>query len=157
MNRFKGVKMEGRQEIMTELELDSKLESTGQLQVRQLVQSMPDEPVSMAWRSSLNERVMASIEAKRRKRRAAWFLSPALGLGLAGALAFVVLTKPTVGADPQPKASASIEAQLVASHQDTIRYYEGTGIGLSQDEVVNGKSSVSGISSDYGEVDLASL
>lgn len=147
--------MEGRQEIMTELELDAKLESAGQRQMRQLVQSMPDEQVSMAWRSALNQRVMANVEAKRKKRRAAWFLSPALGLGLAGALAFVFIAR-TPTAPPEHSSQSSIEAKLVATHQDFLRYSEGTGSGLSQDEVVNGKS-VTTVSTDYGDIDLTSL
>lgn len=141
---------------MTEQELDSKLESPGQLQIMQLVKAMPEEPVNLAWRSALNEKLMASVETRRRKRRVAWFLSPALGIGVASVFAVVLFTKPQMTSPQTPSEGAGIEAKLVAAHQDAIQYGEVTGAGLNQDEVINGKS-VTGVSTDYGEVDLGSL
>jgi len=156
MKRFENVHMEGLRNTMTEKELDSKLESAGQLQVRQLLQTMPEESLSLTWRSSLNEKLMASVETRRRKRRVAWFLSPALGIGLASVFAVVFLVKPNVTPEPAQSSSSSLEAKLVASHQDSVRYGEVTGAGLNQDEVIDGKS-VTSVSTDYGEVDLGSL
>lgn len=141
---------------MKEQDLDRMLESDGGLQIRQVVQSMPDEQVSMAWRSQLNERLTTVVVAKQRKRRFTWILSPALGLSLAGALAMIVMTKtPTQMDTAGVGAGTKLEESLVASYQDSLRYSDITGVGLNTDEVVSKRSSQAVY--DYNEVDFGSL
>lgn len=143
-----------RDRNMKEAELDAKLASEGQELIRNMVKAVPEETVNLAWRSSLNEKLVAAVEAKQRRRRVAWFLSPALGLGLAGALAIVMFTTPS---NTSSKVShRNLEATLVADHRDNVRYTDVTGVGLSPDEVVDGKS-VNAVRTEYGEVDLGSL
>jgi hypothetical protein len=123
---------------LTELELDARLADDGQDQIRQLVRSMDEEPASLAWRSRLNENLLAIVESKRRKRRFAWILSPTLGLGLAGALAFVLMSKAPPAMDTQNIAGGSqLEESLVATHRDALRYSDISGVGLSPEEVVS--------------------
>ena len=73
---------------------DAKLNSAGQMAIRSMIQALPEEPVSMAWRSALNEQLLASAAKQRKKRRLLWFASPAAGLTLVTALAFVVMFQP---------------------------------------------------------------
>ncbi len=154
MERFEADKMSELK--MKEQELDRMLESDGGLQIRQAVQSMPEDHVSMAWRSQLNERLSTVVAVKQRKRRFAWILSPALGLGLAGALAVVVMTKtPTHFDVPDVRANTKLEESLVASHRDILQYSDITGVGLNTDEVVSKRSSNASYS--YDEVDFGSL
>ena len=115
-----------------------------------------DEPVSMTWRSELNQRVLASIQTKQRKRRLAWIASPTLGLGLAGALAVLMMTNTSPGSDPIKLASSSaLEESLVATHKDSVIYGDITGVGLNPEEVVSKRSSAA--SYEFSEVDFGSL
>lgn len=158
MKRIDTVKMDGLE--MTEQELDRRLNSEGHLQIQQVLRQMPEESVNMSWRSELNEKLISTIQTKQRKRRFAWILSPALGLGLAGALAVVVMFKtPTISdnpvGNPQPQAGESLEQSLVAAHGDSIRITDVTGVGLNSDEMVNNRTASDGY--DFSEVDLGSL
>lgn len=154
MREFDTVNING--ETMTEKELDLRLESEGQLQIQQAVRTMPEETVSMAWRSELNEKLVAGIQAKHKKRRFAWVLSPALGLGLAGALAVVLMTKTTPPVDgPITPNQPALEDSLVATHQDALRYTDVTGVGLNPDEIVSKRSATAIY--DFDEVALGSL
>ena len=69
--------------------LDSAL--AGSEFVSQTVRELPEDSVSLAWRSQLNERLFAEAGAKHHVARRSWVWRPALGLGLAGALARVVV------------------------------------------------------------------
>lgn len=154
MERFEAAKMSELK--MNEQELDRMLESDGGLQIRQAVQSMPEDHVSMAWRSQLNERLTAVVAVKQRKRRFAWILSPALGLGMAGALAVMMMAKsPDQLESPVVSTNAKLEESLVASHRDILQYSDITGVGLNTDEVVSKRSSNASYS--YDEVDFGSL
>ena len=141
MRPFNGFDMIGRE--MTEQELDAQLASAGQQKIRQAIKSMPEDTVSMAWRSNLNERLMASVSARRRKRRLAWIMSPALGLGVAGVFALTLFTKTPEMPNPQPSTSGNVEASLVASFKNSIDYTDVTGVGLNPDEVVSKARSAS--------------
>lgn len=140
---------------MTDHDLDERLVSPAQSQMREMLKSMPEDTVSMAWRSDLNERIASVVAVKQRRRRFAWVLSPALGLGLAGALAITMLTKtptsPNLGQPPKP----SIETNLVASFRDSMNYTDVTGVGLNPDEVVRSRSIP--VVYDPDEVDFGSL
>ncbi len=149
MNDFKSMELK-----MTEKELDQALESSVHQQLKEAVRSMPEDTLSMSWRSELNQKLMVKIEAKQKKRRFAWILSPALGLGLAGALAVVVMTKSPITPSVNSFTNVPhIEESLVASHQDALRYSDITGVGLSPEEVISQRSN----SVDLNEVDLGSL
>ena len=142
--------------MLSELELDRKLESEAGRKLRAAVQSLNDDQVSLAWRSGLNNNLMATIAAKQRKRKLAWILSPALGLGLAGALAAVLFTsEPSVTNPYVATAPSHLEESLIASHRDILRYTDVTGVGLNRDEVVN-RQSVS-VSSEFSDFDFGSL
>ncbi|MCC7230016.1 MAG: hypothetical protein IT203_06450 [Fimbriimonadaceae bacterium] len=140
---------------MTDHDLDERLESPAQSQMREMLKSMPEDTVSMAWRSGLNERIASAVAVKQRRRRFAWVLSPALGLGLAGALAITMLTKAPTSPNLGQPAKPSIESNLVASFRDSMNYTNVTGVGLNPDEVARSRS-ISAVY-DPDEVDFDSL
>ena len=123
---------------LTEQELDRILESDAGAFVKSAVKAIPDEHVNLAWRSQLNERLTARVKTAQRRRRLAWVVSPALGLGLAGAMAFVFMFKtPSATQSPITAGQSKLEESLVASFEENLRYSDITGVGLSSDEVVN--------------------
>ena len=141
---------------MSEQELDAKLAEQGQMEMRRLVQSMSEETLSLSWRSQLNETLLARVAARQRRRRFTWFVSPALGLGVAGALAFVWMARTPEVRNPIEEVNRpQIEESLVATYQDTLRYTDITGVGLNPDEVVNRRTLSA--TADIVEVSLDSL
>jgi len=142
---------------VSEEELDQMLQSEGQLQVRDLMQSMREDSLSLSWRSELNEELLSVVKTKQRKRRFAWILSPALGLGVASVFAFMVLanspemTPASTSISTQPE----IEERLIATYQDSLRYSDITGVGLNPDEVVNRRTT--SVSYDLVQASLDSL
>lgn len=100
-----------------------------------LMKALPKEQPSLAWRSRLNERVLAiASDAKRRIRWLA-ILRPALGIGLAGALAIVFTIDRNVQPTPlRPKGA--VEAGLVKAHEMSVEATEIAGPGLAEHEAV---------------------
>ncbi len=91
--------------------LDQQLNADGQQAVRQVVRELPEESMSMAWRSDLNERLLQMTPAKRKR----WHLldwRPALGVGLA-VVAFGFLILPNRSA---PSANGTLEESLASVH-----------------------------------------
>lgn len=79
--------MQGR----TESELDALLESSEQISIHRLVASLKDEPIDLARRSRLNERVLQMAHRSERRRKLFRIWSPTLGLGAAAALTLVLI------------------------------------------------------------------
>ena len=134
-------------------DIDNKLNASEGM--KSLMKALPEEQVSMAWRSSLNEKLLATVPKKRFNWN--WVLRPALGLGLAGALALVIVTQPQPsGVVTVMPARGSLEAHLVAEHQDSIALYDLSGPGLSPDETEH-VTSAGLTESDDVELDLTAL
>jgi hypothetical protein len=107
--------------------VDELLATPQQIQIRNLVGSLPEDLPSLAWRSQLNSRL--ALVAPPQQQRSAWhrFWSPALGLGLAGVLAVVLVTpRPVVG----PVEASSIEASLAQLHEQSA-----WGLEVATDQV----------------------
>ena len=114
--------------------MDSRLDSAGQQTISKMVQSLPDDTLSMAWRSSLNERLMETAVKKRKKQRLAWVLRPALGLGLASVLAVVVMFQPRMH-QTNPVADRGLETAILADHHNSVIFNEVSSAGLNANEV----------------------
>lgn len=103
-------------------ELDVQLESGEQMQTAAWVQNLDDEEPSMAWRSQLNEKLLAlRTPAKRKSFWHAWRWAGA-GAMAAGALAIVMFLNAPKDAVVPEKLTAnpsSIEAGLIAAHQES--------------------------------------
>ena len=111
--------------------LDQELNSAPQQQMREVVQSLPEETVSLAWRSELNVRVVALAERKRRLDLQGWLWKPAVGVSVAGALALVFMAKL---ADPGPvvtQPNASVETALVGTYMESKASWEVAGDGAT--------------------------
>lgn len=135
-------------------ELDELLSSTAQQAVRDVVRELPEESLSLAWRSQLNERLI-QVQPKSRLRtrfERAWI--PAVGLALAGCLAMVVtLRNPAVQTQQAPR---DIEASLVRSYAERTTMEDLATDGLSIHEV--SETTLAADSSDpWTDTDLDSL
>ena len=129
--------------------LDERLQTPAQMALRQVVKALPEDMPSLAWRSVLNERLVAATAARRaRQRRWLFGGSSFAGLALAAGLAFVVfLPKHPVepAANPNsgnvvrnsnnPVTAPSLEDQLLASHNDSVTSQDVVGAGLTSQEV----------------------
>jgi hypothetical protein len=139
MKEIEVVKVNGVE--MSEVELDRALASAPQVAIRDAVGGLREDTVSMAWRSVLNEKLVAKVQATQRRRRFTWIVSPALGLGLAGAIAAALLVNsPATKEYRSPAYTPQIEESLVATYQDAMRYTDITGVGLNPDEAVSRRS-----------------
>jgi hypothetical protein len=99
--------------------LDTLLESEAQAQISDLVRSMPAEEPEPAWRSELSARLHAVAAGRERKRRVLLVFRPALGLALAGALAFAFF----FGRAPEsamPTSSPRVEEQVLNAHRESV-------------------------------------
>ncbi len=122
--------------------IDECLESEGQEAMRQLVKAMPEDSLSMAWRSSLNEKILVSATKQKRRR---WFLNamiPSAGVTVACGLALLVMAR-----TPSPTAVSGrnfeMEKSMVSAHRmaDVSTDLSGAGLGPSEtSDVTKGPS-----------------
>lgn len=144
--------------------IDEKLQSTGQQAMRSVMKSMPDDMVSMAWRSSLNERLIAEAAKTKKPNRFLILLRPALGLGLACMLAGVwFINSAHIGGTPRATrvavSSGHLESALVSLHEQSEIGSEVAGVGLNPVETVSYSNplAVGHHTSDWSQEDLDSL
>lgn len=149
-------------------EIDERLNSAAQHAMRAVVGGLPEDSLSMAWRSTLNERILAEAATRQKRSRMTWFLRPALGLGLAGALAVAVFfhgpssapqshrTEGAVARVATP-SDGSLEAELVNTHRQTSLAYDVAGVGVTVNEVSYDSSSSAPHQTGWSEDDLENL
>jgi hypothetical protein len=138
-------------------ELDQKLAAPSQTAVQKVIQALPEETVSMAWRSSLNEELLSVAKARRKSDVIrTWLMRPLAGLALAGALSAVVFLRTPHRAPVATTKAPAVEAALIAAHEEAASYGEVTGTGLSPVEVAYDTSRpVTDI--EWSELDVESL
>ena len=132
------------------------LNSPAQRQMQDLVSHLPEDTLSMAWRSSLNEKLLATAPKPKRSVWS-WLMKPAVGLGFAGALAVVLLVRTDVMAPvatPTP-SNGALEAALVRDHRDLVHMTDVVGAGLIPDESTPSQSY--SVDNEWSDVDLDSL
>jgi len=135
---------------------ESRLKSAPQLAIRDLVRGLPEETVSMAWRSSLNEQLLVVAAKQRKKRRILWFSGPAVGISLATALAFVVLFQPS--SHPTVKAPEyGIESAILNDHHSSTLSNEVSTAGLNSTEVSTEANESDPVDGLWNEADVESL
>ncbi|MBI5705697.1 MAG: hypothetical protein HZC36_01780 [Armatimonadetes bacterium] len=116
-----------------EADLDAALSRTSF--VAESVRSLPEEPLSLAWRSELNERLLALSKSKPKRSLLATLWRPALGLGLASILAIAFYPRGEA-ALPLAASGSDIEAQMVSAHQEAVTSVMTVGHGLASYEAV---------------------
>lgn len=129
--------------------LDEKLERTEEM--RGLVRSLPEETVSLQWRSELNERLL--MEAAQPKRSwFAWAWRPMAGLAAAAAITAVVMfNAPKPVETSTSDQSVAVVNQLYGAHETAVAYRTlGTPAPISEERPADPMSG-------YEEVDLGAL
>jgi hypothetical protein len=130
--------LEERREVERLLEgrdLDEALNSDAQQAVSRAVGALPEEQVSLAWRSRVNEAI-ASSGRKPSRQSIIWRLTaPLAGLAAAGALAIVMLSNGT-DVSTSRLASNTLERDLIQTHRETVfdRVVAGKGLAASEAE-----------------------
>ena len=129
--------------------------SESQQTIRRVVNSLPEDSLSLSWRSNLNERLHeVRPQPKWRVREVALAWKPALGLALAGCLATLIAIKP--GVQVAQQSSHPIEASLVSSYTDSANVDDLVGPGLAVHEV-NDTTRSTDSSTPWTESDLNNL
>lgn len=117
--------------------------------LNQWAKATEDESLSMAWRSELNLKLMATEAKKSKKvRTVRWMWGGSLATGLA---AITVLTVLMPGLTSAPKASpksATLVSEMVATHQESATLSDVSGTGA-----VDRETSLDYLGS-YGDDDL---
>ena len=87
-------------------------------QVREIIQEMPEDVLSLTWRSQLNEKILVESARIQRRRKLSWWSRPAASLVLAGGLALVFLVRaPMMNA--RVADAPSIESTLLNVHRES--------------------------------------
>lgn len=109
---------------------ETELGSPAQQRTREIVQGLPEEPLSLTWRSSLNARLAEVAVRRRRLNLLGWMWKPAAGLAVAGALAVaVVLQRPE-----QLPSQPGVESALVNVYMESTASWEVATDGLTVNE-----------------------
>lgn len=99
-----------------------------------LMREIPQDQVSMAWRSQLNERLLSLGARQKAASRWMGIWRPVMGLGLAGALALVFVSQRVPTHAQTPRKPANLEAALLEIHADSVSYTQIAGAGLAPHE-----------------------
>lgn len=135
---------------------DAKLNSDAQLAIRRVVSSLPDEPVSMAWRSGLNEQLFTMAARQQRKKRILWFASPIAGVSLAMALALVMVFRP-ISHSPAGVPDRGVESAILSDHHASTLSNELSAAGLNLNEVTTDANDTDSPADDRTGDDAESL
>jgi len=132
---------------------DAQLESSNQVMVSNLVKRLPEENLSMAWRSSLNERIRLEAEKRQKQRRARVVWSSSLGFGMAGAILLMLVVPTTLQQPSQSVPTGNktevLESSLYALHQESVVLSAVSSTGVSYRQTQEFENS------DLGEDDWA--
>lgn len=114
---------------------DRLLESPGQQKVRQLMKELPEDTVSLSWRSSLNERLL-KLEPVRKKVALVTVAFRALAaVGLATLLCLAVISRTGISKADQAVQSRTdgtlLASALVSEHKETENSAEIGGVGVA--------------------------
>lgn len=114
---------------LNEARVDAYLEETDQ--VRKVVQALPEEGLSLSWRSELNEKLRSVQPVPQRRAWSAW--KPIAGLACAAALALMFIA-PRSSEPGAATPSGSFEAKLLVEHTQSSQSRELADVGLSATE-----------------------
>lgn len=131
--------------------VDEKLTRTESM--RSLVHGLPEDSVSLRWRSELNEQILAMAAQPKRNRLALLWRASA-GVAVAGALAFAFIANRPVGTPGVyvPSSTPDVTAAILDAHEASYAYRE---MGVTRPES-NGQSLVNLVDGTE-EIDLGAL
>ena len=110
---------------MNNMNWDEKLESEAQRQVARLVQELPQHEVNLSWRSNLNDKIRLLEKPKRQLWQAFWM--PVSGLAVAGALAMLMVNRPSSIAEP------TLEQSIVSAHDQVVAAHAMGALVMAED------------------------
>ena len=135
---------------------DGKLNSAGQQAIRSIVSGLPEEPLSMAWRSSLNEQLLLVAAKQQKKRRFLWVARPLAGVSFATALAVIVLIQP-FSHKAVVVPDHGLESAIMADHHQSAAASDVTSAGLNFNEVTTEANASDPEDGVWSESDVESL
>lgn len=140
-------------DVVQEARLDEALNSPVQQSIAQGVKRLSSETPSMAWRSQLNERLLAEAAKKRaERRRRALVWRPVAGLAVASALTMAILIPNRNLAGPSGR---SVEADVWSAHSVAEKNFYLTGTtGVARETDSN---ALANASYDWEAADLTAL
>ncbi|MFY9232865.1 MAG: hypothetical protein WAO58_00210 [Fimbriimonadaceae bacterium] len=121
------------------------------------IAELPEEQVSLAWRSLLNERVAQLAAGAKRRTRWISIWRPALGLGLAGALAAAFMMQAPSSSGPAFAPKPAVEEALIQAHEMSVQGSEIAGAGLAEHEAVPVAYNADTELFDWSEIDVDTL
>lgn len=139
-------------------ELDELLATPKQQVVNALVAALPEENVSLQWRSSLNEKLRAMTPVRKHVSFMLIGFRTLAGIGLASLLCIAFYTKfgggasAPANANPEASAPQKIGSALISAHRESVTSSEIAGPGIADGEADSKKSASD--SSDSGDPDL---
>ena len=136
-------------------EQDRELSSPSQLRVREIVRSLPEETLSLSWRSDLNARIRAESARLRKRILFGWIWKPAAGLTLAGALAVAVVFRiPTLPRSPSLGiGKGEVERALIKTYVESTAAREAAVDGVTASEAKDSADGILG-SGDWDQEDV---
>lgn len=139
---------------LTQAELDARLASAEQLWIAKSVKALPEEPLSMAWRSQLNEKLHASKPVKRARRL--WqVLVPATAFASCLVLGVTLFLSRESVVEVGTTESGMLEAAIVASYREHASSRDVGGYGLHLEDLEN--KTDEGVEPLFSEADLGAL
>ena len=102
--------------------------------IAKLVHDLPDDVPSLAWRSQLNERILAESHCLSRRKRILSWSAPSAGLALAAAVTLVMLSRSAVEMQAQDSAR-SFESALVTTHREAQFAITETSFSVGEADV----------------------
>ena len=121
-------------------------------EVAEFVKSLPEDTVSLAWRSELNEKLLSAAPIVRKR---VWLPRFAMATSLACGIALGIFI-----AGPERSAPSAnpleLEASLVRTHLEATQSREISGVGLTAAETARSSFKVDSETS-WSEVDLSTL
>lgn len=116
---------------------DSQLESPSQQKVASLIKAMPEEELSLSWRSNLNVKLLEAQQAKAKRKQVrrfyAWGSSLSVGLA-ASVFAFVMFQAPPVSRQDNKVVNSGLASELVKAHQESMVLVSVSGTGAAARE-----------------------
>ncbi len=116
---------------------ESHLNTDSQLLIASLVKSMPDDELSMSWRSDLNVKLLAAQSSKKKlkatKRVFGWGLSLSGSMAVAVA-AMIMSNSNSIAPQVTMTNSNQMASEFVKAHQESIVLASVSGISSSTQE-----------------------
>lgn len=142
---------------LTDARLDQLLDEQSCSVVSQVVKELPEEQVSLVWRSELNQKIAAMAGKRRRAMLLSWMWKPAVGMAVCTALVVAVFVRrdaASVGTVTPLVQDAGFERALVREHLASASSIDVAAEGFTPAESADSKGSAAPL--DWDREDITS-